>query len=63
MSGAILRFPLRRTGAILICKERDGGGWLVCARDHGWVHGDQRSALVDAHWLAWNLGLPVREAL
>jgi hypothetical protein len=31
------------------------------ARDHGWLHGDRRSALEDAHWLAWNLGLPIRE--
>jgi hypothetical protein len=60
---SIIRFPLRRIAAVLICKERDGVGWLVCARDHGWIHGDRRSALADAHWLAWNLGLPVREAL
>jgi hypothetical protein len=61
MSGGVLRFPLRQTGAILICKERDGAGWLVCARNHGWLHGDRRSALADAQWLANNFGLPVRE--
>lgn len=39
----------------------DGAGWLVCARYHGWLHGDRRAALADAQWLAWNLALPVRE--
>jgi hypothetical protein len=63
MTGAILRFSLRRTAAVLVCRERDGAGWLVCARDHGWMHGDRRSALTDAHWLAWNLGLPIRELI
>jgi hypothetical protein len=58
---SIIRFPGRRIAAVLICRERDGGGWLVLARDHGWIHGDRRSALEDAHWLGWNLPLPVSE--
>jgi hypothetical protein len=64
MTGAILRFPLRRAGAaVLVCQERGGAGWLVLARDHGWLHGDRRAALMDAHWLGWNLGLPIREVI
>ena len=39
------------------------GGWLVLAGSHGWLHGDRRAALADAHWLAWNLGLAVREVV
>jgi hypothetical protein len=62
MSGGVIRFPSRRFAAVLVCRQREGEGWLVCARDHGWLHGDRRSALTDAHWLAWNLGLPIREA-
>jgi hypothetical protein len=54
----VCRFPPRRRAAIWIL-EHDGG-WLVLARDHGWLHGDRRAALADAHWLAWNLGLPIR---
>jgi hypothetical protein len=34
--------------------------WLVLAGSHGWSHGDQRSALTDAQWLAANHGLPIR---
>jgi hypothetical protein len=59
---SIVRFPLRRIGSILIVRER-GGGWLVLAGSHGWLHGDRRTAFADAHWLARNLGLPMREAL
>jgi hypothetical protein len=57
----VVRFPTRRCAAVWIL-EHDGG-WLVLARDHGWIHGDRRSALADAQWLARNLGLPMREAL
>jgi hypothetical protein len=59
---SIVRFPLRRVGSILIVRERGGDGWLVLAGSHGWLHGDRRAALADAHWMAWSLGLPVREA-
>jgi hypothetical protein len=58
----VIRFPLRRVAAVLVVRERGGDGWLVLASDHGWLHGDRRSALQDAHWLAWNLGLPIRVA-
>jgi hypothetical protein len=55
----VVRFPTRNAAAIFIAKVVDGE-WLVLARDHGWLHGDRRAALADAHWLRWNLG---REAL
>jgi hypothetical protein len=61
MSAAVIRFPPRRASAIFVCEERDGDGWLVLARDHGWLQGDRLAALADAHWLAWNLGLLVQE--
>jgi hypothetical protein len=62
MTGAVVRFPLRRTGSILIMRERGGDAWLVLHDEHGWLHSDRRAALQDAHWLAWNLGaIPVRE--
>jgi hypothetical protein len=62
MNARIIRFPARNAAAIFI-REAAEGGWLVLVRDHGWLHGERRAALEDAHWLAWNLGLPVREAL
>jgi hypothetical protein len=63
MIARILRFPLRRVGAILVCRERNDDGWLVLHGSHGWLHGDRRAALMDAHWLGWNLGLPIRELI
>jgi hypothetical protein len=64
MTAAIVRFPLRRVASVLVVRERDGDGWLVLGpRGHGWAYDDRRSALRDAHWLAWNLGLPIRGAL
>jgi hypothetical protein len=62
MTAAVMRFPLRRVRSILVVRERDGDGWFVLACDHGWLRGDRRSALRDAHWLSWNLGLPIRGA-
>ena len=61
VSAHIIRFPARNAAAIFISEAAEGG-WLVLPRDHGWLHCDRRSALADAQWLAWNLGLPVREA-
>jgi hypothetical protein len=57
----IIRFPARNAAAIFVSEAAEGG-WLVLARDHGWLHGDRRSALADAQWLARNLGLSIREA-
>ena len=61
MTAAVVRFPARRVAAVWLLQATEGG-WLVLARDHGWLHGDRRSALADAQWLAWNLGLSIREA-
>jgi hypothetical protein len=61
MMHRILRFPLRRVGAILVCRECNDDGWLVLHGSRGWLHGNRRAALADAHWLRWNLGLPIRE--
>ena len=56
----IIRFPPSRFAAVFVLDTADG--WLVLApRGHGWLHGDRRSALADAHWLRWNLALPIRE--
>jgi hypothetical protein len=60
MTAHLIRFPLRRVRSILVVRERDGDGWFVLARGHGWLHGDRRSAFAEAHWLSWNLGLPIR---
>jgi hypothetical protein len=57
----IIRFPARNA-AVIFVREAAEGGWVVLARDHGWLHGDRRSALADAQWLARNLGLSIREA-
>jgi len=56
--GGIVRFPPRRSGVVWILQAE--GAWLVLAGSHGWVHGDQNSAITDAKWLAENYGLPIR---
>jgi hypothetical protein len=61
MTAAVIRFPPRRASAVFVCEERAGDGWLVLARDHGWLHGDRRAALEDARWLSRNFHLPIRE--
>ena len=62
MTARVLRFPARVAAAIFISEAAERG-WLVLARGHGWLHGSRAEALADAQWLAWNLGLPVREVL
>jgi hypothetical protein len=57
----ILRFSLRRVDTILICRERNGGGWLTLCGSHGWLFGSLSAARREAKWLALNLSLPVRE--
>lgn len=39
--------------------EADGKGWLVIAGDHGWLHGDLRSAIIDANEIAKSFGADV----
>jgi hypothetical protein len=52
------RFPMRHAVCIWLLPECDG--WLVLAHNHGWSHGNYRSAFADAAWLSRNLGLPIR---
>ena len=58
-SRALLEFPRRRVAVIRL--QRDDDGWLVVARQHGWLHSDLASARADAAWLSYNLDLPVAE--
>jgi len=55
----IERFPMPHSAVVWLLREASGA-WLVLARDAGWIHGDYRSALADAEWMARNLGLPIR---
>jgi hypothetical protein len=55
----LARFPLRRSAVVWLLRGHEG--WLVLAREHGWLHGSRSAALEDALWLAGNLGLPIRE--
>jgi hypothetical protein len=57
--GELIEFPRRHFFSVRIL--RDAESWLLLAGEHGWAHGDERSALADAEWLAANLSLPVRE--
>jgi len=59
MSGAILRFPLRRM--VLVCRERDGADWLAIAGSHGWLFGSIIEARDEARALGRHLELPIRE--
>ena len=56
---SVIRFPARHAAAVFVMEAAEGG-WLVLARGHEWLHGDLRSAFVDARWLSENLSLPVR---
>lgn len=54
MSAQIISFPRRYPAVISILRE--GRAWLVTHRGHGWLHGTVHTALVDACWIAKNLG-------
>jgi hypothetical protein len=56
---SVIRFPARNAAAVFVMEARDGG-WLVLAREHGWLHGDLASAVEDARWLSENLSLPLK---
>ena len=56
MTARVLKFPAKAIRVI----RADSGAWLVLAGSHGWLHGDQNSAITDAKWLAENYGLPIR---
>ena len=55
----IEHLPMRRAACVWLLRETNGA-WLVLVREHGWLHGSYLAALVDAQWLARNLGLPIR---
>jgi hypothetical protein len=57
-NAALIRFPSRRASCVWIMRE--DSAWLVLANDHGWLFGSFSAALSEAHWLARNLGLPIR---
>jgi hypothetical protein len=59
----VIRFPPRSISAVVICRERDGGGWITLAGAHGWVFGSLADARLAARWLARNFGLPIRESV
>jgi hypothetical protein len=54
----VIRFPGRHIACVWLLRE--GVGFLVLARGHGWLHGSRSEAIADAQWLAANLGLPIR---
>ena len=43
---SVERFPMRHAVCVWVLREADG--WLVLAREHGWIHGDYDAALADA---------------
>jgi hypothetical protein len=50
----------RRRAPVAVRITQQNKAWLVVVGAHGWLHGDERSALADARWLAGNFGLPIR---
>jgi hypothetical protein len=56
----LIRFPPRRSTAILVCAERGGDGWLAIAGARGWLFGSLAEALREARWLSRNLDFPIR---
>ena len=58
---SVARFPMRRAACVWLLHA--DAAWLVQAGDHAWAHGDYFAALIDARWLAQNLGLPIRSTV
>jgi hypothetical protein len=59
MSAAVLRFPALGPFAVRVEHEVDGEGWMVIARNNGWLHANRDAALADAHWVADGFGVSV----
>jgi hypothetical protein len=59
MSARLLQFPPRRSAAVWILRDAEGG-WLILCGANAWAHGDRHAAMQDAQWLASNLGWPIR---
>jgi hypothetical protein len=47
--------------AVIVCRDRNGDGWLTIAGAHGWLFGSRREAQLEAAWLSRNLNLSIRE--
>jgi hypothetical protein len=59
VSANVIRFPMRCATCVWLVRE--GSGWLVVVREHGWIFGDRRGALAAAKWLCRNFQIPLRE--
>ncbi len=57
MTAQILQFPAR--GPFTVSIAREGEGWLVVCRDHGWLCGSRRSAWTTANDIAEGFGVAV----
>lgn len=58
MSATLLQFPDR--GPFTVSVTRESAAWLVTCREHGWLHGDERSAVNDALDIARGFGVAAR---
>ena len=56
----IIQFPARGPFAVRVMRE--GKAWLVVCRQHSWLHGCQREAMLEARSLAWQFGVAVEVA-
>jgi hypothetical protein len=43
---------LGNPGTVRVERESGGEGWVTIVGAHGWLHGDQRAAIIDARELA-----------
>jgi len=62
MSAQIIPFPSLAPFSVYVQPDRDGGGWVVICRDHGWQHGDRHAANSEAVDIAAGFKVPVRTA-
>jgi hypothetical protein len=62
VSAVILRFPPRNPFSVRVEPEIGGDGWLVLAREHGWLHGSFDAALLEAHEIASGFGTVARSS-
>jgi hypothetical protein len=57
MTAQVIRFPARRSRAVIIMRECEA--WLVLSKQHGWLHGAHGRALADATEIADGHGVAV----
>jgi hypothetical protein len=60
VSGVVVRFPPRRTEAVFLFPDELGGTYVVVL-GNAWLFGSRREAEREAHALARDHRLPVRE--